>query len=128
MSYLIAKKYNRQGCWAVRVPTDKATASLVSYLGLKALPYDIQILAVSNMDIYGEYKPYTLVESEKEFITIVLDMVRKEEFIEKYCRTCGTQRCEGVDTEWAEGCVHYREHFQNEVQNKNDKCEGEYRL
>ena len=27
-----------------------------------------------------------------------------KEFIEKYCQWCGSQRCEGPNTEWAEGC------------------------
>lgn len=28
----------------------------------------------------------------------------KEEFIEQYCRSCGSQRCEGVDSEWFDAC------------------------
>lgn len=28
----------------------------------------------------------------------------KEEFIERHCRSCGSQRCEGVDFEWFDGC------------------------
>lgn len=28
----------------------------------------------------------------------------KEEFIETHCKMCGTQRCEGIDSEWFEGC------------------------
>lgn len=35
-----------------------------------------------------------------------------EEFQEKYCALCGTQRCFGVyDEEFREGCQHYREVF-----------------
>ena len=35
-----------------------------------------------------------------------------EEFQEKYCALCGTQRCLGVyDEEFREGCQHYREVF-----------------
>lgn len=30
----------------------------------------------------------------------------KQEFVSKYCRNCGSQRCEGVDTEWFDGCEH----------------------
>lgn len=30
----------------------------------------------------------------------------KEEFVKKFCRTCGSQRCEGIGTDWFEGCVH----------------------
>ena len=30
--------------------------------------------------------------------------MNKEQFIETYCHNCGTQRCEGIGTEWFEGC------------------------
>ena len=33
-----------------------------------------------------------------------------KEFIEKYCHNCGTQRCEGIGTEWFEGCRYKNEH------------------
>lgn len=28
----------------------------------------------------------------------------EKQFIEVYCHKCGTQRCEGIGTEWFEGC------------------------
>lgn len=28
----------------------------------------------------------------------------ENEFIEKYCHNCGTQRCEGIGTPWFDGC------------------------
>jgi hypothetical protein len=30
----------------------------------------------------------------------------EKQFIETYCNKCGTQRCEGIGTEWFEGCQH----------------------
>ena len=27
-----------------------------------------------------------------------------EEFVAKYCHNCGSQRCEGIGTEWFDGC------------------------
>ena len=30
----------------------------------------------------------------------------EDEFINKYCRKCGSQRCEGIGTESFEGCIH----------------------
>lgn len=39
-----------------------------------------------------KYKPITKI-SEKEFI-------------DKYCHGCGSQRCEGIGTEWFDGCRH----------------------
>ena len=44
-----------------------------SYLIAK-LDKGIQILTVSDTETYGEYKPYTFVNTEKEFISKVLEM------------------------------------------------------
>lgn len=74
MCLLIAKKHDEHGCLAVKTEPSKALASLVSYLGLKTLEKGIQILTVSDMDMYGEYNPYTIVENEAEFIARVLKM------------------------------------------------------
>lgn len=74
MCYLIAKKFNEEGCLAVEVERGKALAALVTYLGQKTLDKGVQILTVSDMDMYGEYKPYNLVESETLFIQKVLNM------------------------------------------------------
>ena len=30
--------------------------------------------------------------------------MNKEQFIKTHCLNCGTQRCEGIDSEWFEGC------------------------
>ena len=32
--------------------------------------------------------------------------VSPEQFVETYCHNCGSQRCEGIGTDWFEGCVH----------------------
>ena len=79
MSYLIAKKYNEAGCLAVEVEPDSALAGLVTYLGLRTLDKGIEILTVSDMDIWYEYKPYNVVESEKEFIFRVLSFLEEDE-------------------------------------------------
>ena len=74
MCYLIAKKFSEPGCIAVQTEAGKALASLVSYLGLRMLDKGVQILTISSPEAYGEYKPYNIVSSEKEFISKVLDM------------------------------------------------------
>lgn len=74
MCYLIAKKFNEKGCVAVEAERGKALSALVSYLGLKTLDKGIQILTVTDMDTFGEYKPYTIISTEKEFISKVLSM------------------------------------------------------
>ena len=74
MCLLIAKKHDEHGCLAVKSEPSKALASLVSYLGLRTLERGVQILTLSDMETYGEYKPYTMVETEQEFIAKVLSM------------------------------------------------------
>ena len=74
MCYLIAKKYSEVGCVAVKTESGKALAALVMYLGLKTLDQGIQILTLSNPDVYGEYKPYRFLSTEQEFITEVFAM------------------------------------------------------
>lgn len=73
MVYLIARKLSDTGCLAVKVKADKALAGFVSYLSLRTLDKQMEILTVSDMDTYGEYKPYEVVQSEKDFIVRVLD-------------------------------------------------------
>lgn len=68
MTYLIAKKFDQLGCLAVKMNPGKELAELVSEMGRKYLDKGIQILTLSNPDIYGEYKPYRFVETLDEFI------------------------------------------------------------
>lgn len=74
MCFLIAKKFDEPGCIAVETESGKELASLVSYLGKKTLEKNIQILTVSNPEIYGEYKPYHMLKTKNEFINKVLSM------------------------------------------------------
>ena len=74
MCYLIAKKYSGTGCVAVKTESGEKLAALVSYLGLETLDKGIQIVTLSIPDIYGKYKPYHFVETEREFISEVFDM------------------------------------------------------
>lgn len=41
-----------------------------------------------------------------------------KEFEETYCSNCGTQRCEGIGTDWFDGCKHKQE---------LDSCESAYK-
>ncbi len=69
MCYLIAKKYDRPGCIALETSRGKHLADIVSLLGKELLDRNVQILSVTDMDMYGEYKPYTILSSEKEFLS-----------------------------------------------------------
>ena len=32
------------------------------------------------------------------------ELLTEKEFVDEYCHNCGTQRCEGIGTEWFDGC------------------------
>lgn len=74
MCYLVAKKFNEKGSLVIQAERGKALASLVSYLSLRTLDKGIQILTISDKEMFGEYAPYTDMESESEFINKVLSM------------------------------------------------------
>lgn len=74
MCYLVAKKFQKPGCLALEAERGKTLSALVKYLSLKTLDKDIQVLTVTDMDVFGEYKPYKIIESESEFISKVLEM------------------------------------------------------
>ena len=74
MCYLVAKDFKKPGCLAVKTEGSKTLAHLVSYLGRKTLDKGIQILTLSSPEAYGEYRPYTIVDDEKEFISKVLSL------------------------------------------------------
>lgn len=41
--------------------------------------------------------------------TVYVNQLTEKQFIETYCDNCGTQRCEGIGTEWFDGCRHRHE-------------------
>ena len=52
--------------------------------------------------------PRSIIAPRNSFTGIMYaqegDTLTKQEFIEKYCHNCGSQRCEGIGTPWFEGC------------------------
>lgn len=42
-------------------------------------------------------KPEYLNRNKKKLLT-------EKEFVQEYCNNCGSQRCEGIGTEWFDGC------------------------
>ena len=57
MCYLIAKRFDEPGCFAVQAEGGKPLAQLVSYLGLKLLDKGVQILTVSDPKAYENLNP-----------------------------------------------------------------------
>lgn len=73
--------------------------------------FDFSYKAVKKLDrMYHEYE--VCMRKQRPFDHI-LDMdfdefdealLTEEQFIKLYCNNCGSQRCEGINSEWFEGC------------------------
>ena len=72
--YIIATKDDMHGCIALRTVRGKVLAALVRYLNLRTIDRGVEIITLTDMDVFSEYKPYNIIESESEFITRVLEM------------------------------------------------------
>lgn len=66
MCYLIAKRFKKSGCIALRTEAGEEMALFADALQEK-LGYDIQIITISRPTAYGEYEPYHFVNSYDEF-------------------------------------------------------------
>lgn len=75
MCYLIAKKFNDHGCLALQTNFGKDLKYLSDYLTSRTVGKGIQIVTITNVGGYPEYKPYEIIDNEKDFVNKVLSMV-----------------------------------------------------
>ena len=68
MSYLVAKRYNKRGCIAIKIDPSRELAQMVTDLGRKYLEKDIEIFIVSDPVVYGEYGPYHYFTDMDKFL------------------------------------------------------------
>ncbi len=73
---LIAKRAGERGCIAFRTVQSQHLAELVTQLGRETIDHGIEILTVSSTEMWGEYGPYSFVESEAEFVGKIRAMER----------------------------------------------------
>ena len=66
MCYIIAKRFKKSGCIALKAKRGKELANFTTNLQ-KKLGYDIQIVAITRPTAYGEYETYHFVNSFEEF-------------------------------------------------------------
>ena len=74
MCYLVAKNFKKPGCIVYEIERENTLSALIKYLSLKTLEKDIQVLTDSAMEVFSEYKPNNLIESEGGFNSKVLEM------------------------------------------------------
>ena len=67
MCYLVAKKFDNEGCYALQTNNGQHLAEfkkkLLSQIGIDS----VQLITISRPSAYGEYEPYHFVNSEYEF-------------------------------------------------------------
>ena len=74
MCYVIAKDSNKQGCIAFKTRLGKELAALTKELNAIAPRKGIQIVTISRPTAYGEYAPYSFVQSKDELKMAVRGM------------------------------------------------------
>lgn len=74
MCYLIAKKFGDLGCVALQAEHGPHLVDFETKL-MKSIGYDkIQLVVISRPSAYGEYEPYSFVDTEQEFENAVKNM------------------------------------------------------
>lgn len=74
MKYIVVKDFNNIGCIAFGTNIASKFLSLSEYI--EDLCSDkLQVVVLNNPEAYGEYKPYTFIEDELNFIQEVFKRV-----------------------------------------------------
>lgn len=85
MCYLVAKKFDKKGCIAMKARHGKALADFTESLQRQLGDNGVQLVTISRPSAYGEYEPYEIIENEEKFRECVLhDLVvsRMESFLQ----------------------------------------------
>lgn len=74
MCFLIAKRFDKQGCIAMQTQRGQKLVDFKKKL-MQQIGYDIvQLVTISRPSAYGEYEPYHFVKTEEEFESLVKKM------------------------------------------------------
>ena len=76
MCYLIAKDKNKHGCYALKTDLGENLVLLKRRLNKVAVDSGIQLVTISRLTAYGEYAPYSFVETKAEFEETVYAMIK----------------------------------------------------
>ncbi len=74
MCYILAKLTNKHGCVALKTRPGKELGVLKNTLESLVLGKHIQIVTISRPMAYGEYAPYSFVDTKQELIDKVKSM------------------------------------------------------
>ncbi|MCM1252067.1 MAG: hypothetical protein NC321_04540 [Clostridium sp.] len=74
MCYLIAKKFDDTGCFALQTTHGSHLVDFKEHLIQEIGDEQIQLVTISRPSAYGEYEPYHFVDTEQEFEQAVKNM------------------------------------------------------
>ena len=74
MCYILAKDVNKHGCIALKASHGKELVELKNNLDQITVNKEIQIVVISRPTAYGEYAPYSFVNTKEELIDFVSKM------------------------------------------------------
>ena len=67
MCYLIAKKFNDVGCLALQTNHGQHLVDFTKKLITEIGTDKVQLITISRPSAFGEYEPYSFVDTEQEF-------------------------------------------------------------
>lgn len=74
MCYLIAKKFDKNGCIALKTRHGKALADFTEKLQRQIGQNGVQLVTISRPSAYGEYEPYEIMENKEKFQERILTL------------------------------------------------------
>lgn len=74
MCYLVAKRFDKKGCIAVKTRHGKALADFTEKLQRQIGQNGVQLVTISRPSAYGEYEPYGIMENKEKFQERILTL------------------------------------------------------
>jgi len=68
MCYLIVKDFNKKGSIAIELKEGKEVAGLSKFLSARLENTLKQVVTISDLETWGEYAPFSLINSVGEFV------------------------------------------------------------
>lgn len=75
MCYLVAKWFSENGSIAMRAEAGEELVNMIHRVGDRFGCDDLQLVTLSRPSAYGEYEPYSFVDSEQELVSALQQQV-----------------------------------------------------
>lgn len=69
MCYLVVKKFSEVGSIAIKLNDSKEVSGLLKFLNARLKNTDKQVVTISDLTMWGEYGPFTVIESVGGFVS-----------------------------------------------------------